>query len=179
MLAQASFRLAVPLVLTVSGTVIILSSAQVFGQHLKQVNRSQADRAPEWFNTVPPDSGNLIARGKAKSRDRQVAIDKAVAAARLSLAKSVDHRWEELVQAIQKECGSSWERRSEPVTLIGSTLKMQKSTKRGKLWTAFVLVALPEESVSAVMEQRLHRDAQWYSVVRDTRTVRQFEALAP
>jgi hypothetical protein len=105
MLARASFRLVVPVILAVSGTVIILSSAQVFGQHLKQVNRSQEVRAPEWFNTVPPDSGNLIARGKAKSRDRQVAIEGS-GGLRLSLAKSVDHRWK-VGLAVQKS-GASW-----------------------------------------------------------------------
>jgi hypothetical protein len=36
---------------------------------------------------------------------------------------------------------------------------------------------MPEESVRAVLDQRLRRDAEWYEKVKDTEALRGFEAL--
>jgi hypothetical protein len=164
--------------LAICGLMIGIEDAQVFAQSLKQTNRSGSITAPDWYDKVPPDSANLVARGKARSNDQQVAIDKAVAFARASLAKSIERKWADLLKAIQKESASRWQGKGESVTLIGSVPKMQKTVKRGRYYTAFVLVALPLESVHASLEQRLRSDMQWYSTVKDTKAVREFETDA-
>jgi hypothetical protein len=171
-------RLVVMSLFLICSMPIIPSGAQPAAQSSKQSSRSSAVTAPDWYDKVPPDSANLVAKGRARSNDQQVSLDKAVAIARASLAKSVEKKWLVLLQAIQKENGTRWVGEVESVTLVGSVPKMQKTVKRGKYWTAFVLVALPLESLHASIEQRLHSDARWYSAVKETKVVREFEAAS-
>jgi hypothetical protein len=138
--------------------------------------RVAAIKTPEWYDKIPSDSAHLVARGTGKSRDQQVAVDKATAAARASLAKSIELQWSRLMAAIQKESGARRSGPTEPVTLLGSTVTQQQIAKRGKIWTAFVLVAVPRESVHTVLVQRLHSNEEWYSSVKHSKAVLEFEA---
>jgi hypothetical protein len=149
------------------------------GQSTKQNKRQSVVIAPVWYTDPPSVQDTLIARGKGKSNDEQVAIDKAVFEARSSLAHTIDQRWERLLRTIQDEGGPDLTWTSEPVTLAGSMLRLQKVSKRGRVWTAYVLVALPEESVRAVLLQRLQKDAQWYERVRNTNAARALEDSPP
>jgi hypothetical protein len=158
---------------------MFLDLAQAPAQSLRQSKRTSGVGAPDWYNVPPSVPDTLIARGKGKSNDQQVAIDKAIFDARSSLAHSIDHRWEILLRTIQNEGGGTLAWTSEPVTLAGSTLRMQKVFKRGRTWTAYVLVAVPEGSLRTVLLQRLHRDAQWYEGVRNTNAVRELEGTPP
>ena len=167
------------LMLAVMALVTIGDVAQVFGQTGKPMNRPSRVKAPEWYDKVPADDSTLVVRGRADLKDQQVAVDKAVATARSGLAATIDRRWKELLQEIQKEGLIAPERIEESVTLEGSTMIMQKTSKRGRIWTAFVLVALPKSSVRTVLAERLHRDAEWYSKVKDTKAVRAFEDISP
>ena len=158
---------------------MFLDLAQAPGQSSRQSKRTSGAAAPDWYNDPPSVPDTLIARGKGKSNDQQVAIDKAIFEARSSLAHSIDHRWEILLRAIKEEGGPLLAWTQEPVVLGGSTLRLQKVFKRGRTWTAYVLVALPEGSVRAVLLQRLQRDEQWYEGVRNTSAVRALESPPP
>jgi hypothetical protein len=165
----------VPLLVALCVMSLVMIPLASNGQSTRSGKRSATVNAPEWYNAPPSVRDTLVARGKGRSNDEQVAIDKAVAQARSALAAAIDHRCEELVRAIEREGGAqrSWTR--EPVTLEGSTLLQQKIARRGNTWTAFVLVGVPEVSAHSVLHQRLHRDATWYESVRSTQAVRAFE----
>lgn len=167
------------LMLVVTTLVTIGDVAQVFGQTGKQMNRPARIKAPEWYDRVPADDSSLVARGSAYSKDQQVAVDKAAATARSRLAATIDLRWKELLQAIRKEGSAAPGWTGETVTLEGSRITLQKTFKRGRIWTAFVLVALPKSSVRSVLVERLHRNAEWYSGVKDTKAVRECEGISP
>jgi hypothetical protein len=156
-----------------------MQPSQASGQSSRQSKRVATVITPEWYNDPPSVPDTLIARGKGKSNDQQIAIDKATSEARSSLAHSIDHRWEVLLRTIQEEGGAPLAWTSEPVTLAGSTLRMQKVFKRGRTWTAYVLVGLPEASVRGVLMQRLQRNAQWYEGVRNTNAVRAVGGTPP
>jgi hypothetical protein len=110
------------LMLAVMTIAAIGDVAQVFGQTGKQMNRPSRVKAPEWYDKVPADDSTLVVRGRADLKDQQVAVDKAVATARSGLAATIDRRWKELLQAIQKEGLIAPERTEESVTLEGSTM---------------------------------------------------------
>ncbi len=166
-------------VLTLALFFVILSGfpASGSGQSSKQSSRQTSARVPDWYNTMPPDSTHLLARGRGRSTAQQVSIDKAVAAARHALARSVEKRWKTLKRSVEMESGEYYGAEAESVTLTGSIVRQQTATKRGRIWTAYALVAMPEESVRAVLDQRLRRDAEWYEKVKDTEALRGFEAL--
>jgi hypothetical protein len=159
--------------------MITFDGPLLHGQTARTSNRTSRITAPEWYLKVPADDSSLVSRGKADSKDQQVAVDKAATAARSRLADRIERRWKELLLAVQKEGVAPPAWTVESVTLQGSTITMQKTYKRGRVWTAFVLVCLPKSSVRSVLVQRLHRDADWYSMVKDTKAVRAFEDLSP
>ena len=158
---------------------ILIAHPRAAGQSRKQGRRPVTVNAPEWYNVRPSLRDTLVARGKGKSNDEQVAIDKAVAEARSTLARVIELRWKELLRAVEEEGGSRLEWKSEPVTLTGSQPFLQKVFRRGKLRMAYVLVTIPERSVRHIVLQRLHRNGQWYEGVRNTQAVRAIEATPP
>ena len=169
-----SFRV---LVLSLIG--ITMAFPQTFGQVPGRVKPGASARPPDWYSVPPAPRDTLIARGRGRSHDEQVAVDKAVAEARSALARSIDHRWKELLRSIEREVGVHRKWTPEPVTLASSVPILQKAVKRGNTWTAYVIVAMPEESARAVLQARLHRDATWYETVRNTQAVRMLETPSP
>jgi hypothetical protein len=158
-------------VLALSIWIVSGCPVQLCGQTTQKVGAVDRGTAPEWYMNVPADSGNLLARGTGKSKDEQVAIDKAVVAARSNLMRSVNRKWDSLVRAIEKESGQRSGVKTSSMTLVGSVIQKQSTTKRGKLWTAFVLVSLPQASIRKVLDARLHEDAAWFSRVQHTKAV--------
>jgi hypothetical protein len=171
---------AAPFLLVIMVGMITLGDPHdLFAQTVKQKRLPVRVKTPEWYDKVPADDSSLTARGRADSKDQQVAVDKAVASARSGLVEGIDRQWNNLLKAIQNEGVAIPVWTGEAVTLEGSTLKMQKTFKRGRIWTAFVLVRLPQSFVRSVLEERLRRDADWYSRVKDTRAVREWEGTSP
>jgi hypothetical protein len=158
---------------------IIIVPSHTVAQSSSPGKSAGTTSAPAWYLTPPLVNDTIIARGKARSNDEQVAIDKAVVYARASLAREIDRRWRELLRAIEKESGGHLAWAPGEVVLKGSTVRDQKVINRGRAWTAYVLVALPEESARAVLLQRLHHDAQWYGKVKDTQAIRGLEQSSP
>jgi len=166
------------LMLAVMALVTIGDVASGFGQTGKPMNRPSRVKAPECMTRSLPMTAILSYGGERIQKISKFSVDKAVATARSGLAATIDRRW--------KSCSRDSERRTDCtgadrgiVTLEGSTMIMQKTSKRGRIWTAFVLVALPKSSVRTVLAERLHRDAEWYSKVKDTKAVRAFEDISP
>ncbi len=133
-------------------------------------------KPPKWFEVIPQDSLNLVTRGRAQSKDQQVAVDKAVAAARDSIVFATEVPWKELVRGIREEGITAEEPARGAVTLHGSKIKEQKVSKKKKTWTAFVLVSLPRSSIPSLLLERVQSDSQWYAQVRQTRAVQELEA---
>ena len=169
-----TFRRGVLAVL-IGGIAASLCVGQPAGRSGSPSSRATRVHPPEWFTNIPPDENRIVARGRGESRDEQIAVDKAVAAARSNLADTVDFRWQELVRATRHEVPDTTGATGGPVTLTGSTLSSQKTVRRGATWYAFVLVGLSKSSLREAVLERLHRDDRWYAKVKDTRAVSTFE----
>jgi hypothetical protein len=130
-------------------------------------------KEPAWFVALPKDKGNLMACGKAEARDMQLAIDKAVVAARGALASQVESSWQKFLEALRKEmpnCGTPILGSTE-VALANTKIRQQKTVKRKKIYTAFVLVSWPNASLDAALLARAQEDAEWYGRVKGTKAV--------
>jgi hypothetical protein len=131
-------------------------------------------KEPAWYVAPPEDKENLIARGKAEASDTQVAIDEAVFAARGEFARKVDSLWQELLDSLGKEmpnCGAPLQASTE-VALAGTKVRQQKTMKRGKTFTAYVVVSWPKASLDAALFARAQEDVEWYNKVKGTMVVR-------
>jgi len=150
----------------------------LFAQSEKAKKQTSSVKPPKWFEVVPEDQENLVARGRAESKDPQVALDKAVMAARDSVVLATEDPWKELVQAIRAEGIEAAEPARGAVTLHGSKIESQKTSKRKKVWTAFVLVSLPKSSIPSLLLERVRSDSVWYALVKDTKAVQALETPA-
>ena len=173
---HSTMSLQVPLALLV---LLILGPAMTPAQTPTaspgQRGTSASVSPPGWYLDPPVLPDTLTARGRGRSHDGHVAIDKALAEARSALARTLDRRWSRLMKAIEAEGGERRRGGAEPVILRGSTPLMQTVGKRGATWTAYVLVGLPESSAHAFLLRRLHADRAWYDAVRTNAAVRAFE----
>ncbi len=170
--------------LCLRGTLCIVIAALVSGnicgstQTRKGTKRTPPLVSPRWYDTLPSDASNLFARGRAESKDQQLAIDKAVMAAREEIALRCEEQWTTLLVSIRTEdaslpaADSGW----GPVTLTKTRIRQQKAVRKGKTWTAFVIVSLPRSSLHSLLLERLHRDDRWYSQVKNSRAVLRFES---
>jgi hypothetical protein len=105
-----------------------------------------------------------------------VAVDKAVAAARDSIVFATEDSWKELVREIREEGITAEEPVRGAVTLRGSRIEKEKASRRKTIWTAFVLVSLPDSSIPSVLLERARSDSHWYALVKNTRAVQELEA---
>jgi hypothetical protein len=132
-------------------------------------------KEPAWYIAPPEDKVNVIARGKAEASDMQVAIDEAVVEARGAFALKVESSWQQLLDSLGKEmpnCGAPLLASTE-VALAGTKVRQQKTTKRGTIFTAYVLVSWPKASLAAALLARVQEDAEWYDEVKGTMVVRE------
>lgn len=153
--------------------------SDLFAQSGKAKKPTATVKPPKWFEVIPQDQQNLVARGRAESKDQQVAVDKAVMAARDSIVFATEDPWRELVQAIRAEGIKAQEPPRGAVTLHGSKIEAQKISKRRKVWTAFVLVSLPKSSIPSLLLERVRSDSVWYALVKDTKAVQGLETPSP
>jgi hypothetical protein len=163
-------------ILVLLAAICLVVPSGLLAQSAKTRKSTSSAKPPKWFAVIPQDSLNLLARGRAQSKDQQVAVDKAVAAARDSIVFATEGSWKELVREIRKEGITAEEPVRGAVTLRGSKIKEQKVSKRKKTWTAFVLVSLPRSSIPSLLLERVQSDSQWYALVRETKTVQELEA---
>jgi hypothetical protein len=165
-------------------TVVLLSLVLAFlaadtflwGQTTKPVKKTSAVTPPKWYTNVPKDTANLVTRGKGEGKDQQLAIDRAIMAAREEIVAIIEKQWKELLLAIRNEGIVANEPQIESITLQGSKTTKQKASKSKKTWTAFVLVSFPKSSVPPLLLDRAHHSEPWYSQVRHSNAIRELEA---
>jgi hypothetical protein len=167
-------RILLSVLILLAGACIAVPSGSL-AQSGKTKKSTSSTKPPKWFQVIPQDSLNLVARGQAQSKDQQVAVDKAVAAARDSIVFATEGPWKELVRGIREEGIVAEEPVRGAVTLHGSKIKEQKVSKKKKTWTAFVLVSLPKSSIPSLLLERARSDPQWYALVKETRAVQDLE----
>jgi len=104
-------------------------------------DKSILKNAPDWFKTIPVEKGILYAIGTAKSRRLNLASDKAVTKAQISLAEQVKLKTESAGGADTEDVTES----DLDIVLKKSLIKNQTQIKEGKLWRVYVLLEMELE----------------------------------
>jgi len=105
------------------------------------VDKSILKNAPDWFKTIPVEDGVLYAIGTAKSRRLNLASDKAVTKAQISLAEQVKLKTESAGGADTEDVTES----DLDIVLKKGLIKNQTPIKEGKLWRVYVLLEMELE----------------------------------
>lgn len=150
---------------------------------------SDADEGdvPDWFTNTPQDPNYLFAATTASSRDLQIAIDKAVQAARVEIGRQTDVRIQGIQKRFDEEVGigddaellQSFTAASKTVvstSLAGSRISKQKQSKDGNLWRAYVLVEYPIGAANEALMQAIKKSQQMYTRFRATEAFKDLDA---
>ncbi len=134
---------------------------------------------PEWFVNTPQDPNYLFAATTSSSRDLQIAIDKAVVAARAEIGRQTDVRIQALQKRFDEEVGigddsellqsfTSAAKTVVSTSLAGSRISKQKQSKDGNLWRSYVLVEYPIGAANEALMEAIKKSQQMYTRFRAT-----------
>lgn len=136
---------------------------------------------PEWYMNVPSDPNILFAAKTATSRDKQLAVDKAVQDARAEIAKQLEVKIQGLEKRFQEETGvgedsqllDQFTKANKSIvnqSLVGSKIEKQKTVKDGNTYRSYVLVNLPLGAAKEALVQQIKKNEQMYTKVRASQT---------
>lgn len=162
----------------------LLIGTPAAGQVVKA--RQKPATAPAWYSRLPNDARVLYAKATATSKDKQLAIDKAVHDARVELGRLVQGRVDSIRRSVEREAGldrDGTERFANigqkiSVELKGSRVKNQKQSRKGKTWTAFVVVELPVGAASDALVRAVKDDGTLSPTFGPTQAFRALDAEA-
>jgi hypothetical protein len=141
---------------------------------------------PEWYTNVPEDPNILFAAKTATSRDKQLAIDKAVQDARAEIAKQLEVKVQGLEKRFTEETGigedsqllDQFTKANKTIvnqSLIGSKIEKQKTIKDGNTYRAYVLVKLPLGAAKEALLKQIKQNEQIYTKVRASQTFQELD----
>ncbi len=157
--------------------LVLLAAFPLCSQPATTATRVTKERVPVWWGTSPKGQNVSWIKAKARSADKQLALDKAAASARADLAATVESRWQSLLRAIRDENPQL----PQPPTfdtsaaLRGTRVAKQVAYRAKKLWTGYVILEYPVHLIDDCLLQRLHAMPAWYAAVKETRAVRSLE----
>ena len=155
-----------------------LGVLQADAQSMKRRVSPPMYRPPIWWQSFPKENNASFVRGTAQSADKQLAIEKATAAARSDIATRIESEWLKLVRDIHVENPElPSPPPADPVAVLeGTRIAKQASLRTRKLWIAYVLLAYPTTLVDHAVLDRARGFTEWYSLVENTATLRALES---
>ena len=166
---------------------VIISALYVVGcggsQPLPQTDTGDV---PEWYSNVPADPNYLYAVNTSTSRDMQLAVDKAMQAARTELGRQVEVKVNALQKRFQEETGigddaqllDQFTQASKTVvstSLSGSKEKQKKIVKDGNNWRAYVMVEYPLGAAQEALREQIKKNEQLYTRFRASQTYKELD----
>jgi hypothetical protein len=141
---------------------------------------------PSWYSKPKMDPQYLIARASATSKDKQLAIDKAQHDARVDLGKIVQTRLDSVRRVSERETSldlegtERYQKVGEKIAadLKGSRVRNQKTSKKGKSWTAFVVMEIPVGATSDALVREVKDDPMLLPTLGPSQAFRALEAEA-
>ncbi len=106
------------------------------------------EHAPSWFKSIPKEEGYIYAAGTAKSRRANIASDKALLNAQVSMAEKLKKlrlgsdtiHGEEVIGA-----DSDPSNENLSITMQDVMIKNKKQIKSGDLWYSYILLELKQD----------------------------------
>ena len=141
---------------------------------------------PDWYANKPEDPNYLFAVNTATSKDMQVAVDKAVQAARTEIGRQVEVKINGLQKRFQEETGigddsqllDQFTQASKTVvstSLSGSKEKQKKIVKDGNNWRAYVLVEYPLGAAQEALQAQIKKNEQLYTKFRASQVYKELD----
>ena len=129
---------------------------------------------PDWYMNKPEDPNFLYESATATSQDMQLAVDKAVQAARTGLGRQVETKVNALQKRFQEETGvgddaqllDQFTQASKTIvstTLSGTKEKNKKIVKDGNNWRAYVLMEYPLGATQEALRDAIKKNEQMYT----------------
>jgi len=166
---------------------LIISALYVVGcggsQPLPQTDTGEV---PDWYSNVPADPNYLYAVNTSTSKDMQLAVDKALQAARTELGRQVEVKVNALQKRFQEETGigddaqllDQFTQASKTVvstSLSGSKEKLKKIVKDGNNWRAYVLVEYPLGAAQEALREQIKKNEQLFTRFRASQTYQELD----
>ena len=156
------------------------------GGSQQPLQSASAGDVPDWYLNKPEDPNSLFETATATSQDMQLAVDKAVQAARTNLARQVDTKVQALQKRFQEETGlgqdsqllDQFTQASKTVTsatLSGSKVKKQQPMKDGSIWRAYVLIEYPLGAANEALRAQIKKNEQLYTKVRASEVYKELD----
>ncbi|MBI2429441.1 MAG: hypothetical protein HYV29_11730 [Ignavibacteriales bacterium] len=141
---------------------------------------------PEWYSNVPGDPNYLYAVNTSTSKDMQLAVDKALQAARTEVGRQVEVKINALQKRFQEETGigddaqllDQFTAASKTVvstSLSGSKEKQKKIVKDGNNWRAYVLIEYPLGAAQEALREQIKKNEQLYTRFRASQTYKELD----
>lgn len=141
---------------------------------------------PEWYANVPADPNFLYSVNTSTSKDMQLAVDKAMQAARTEIGRQVEVKVNALQKRFQEETGigddaqllDQFTQASKTVvstSLSGSKEKQKKIVKDGNNWRAYVLIEYPLGAAQEALREQIKKNEQLYTRFRASQTYKELD----
>jgi hypothetical protein len=171
--------------MSVAAMLLMLMFMGCGGSKQPLQSASQGD-VPEWYLNKPEDPNSLFETATATSQDMQLAVDKAVQAARTNLARQIETKVQALQKRFQEETGlgqdtqllDQFTQASKTITsttLSGSKVKKQQPMKDGSIWRAYVLIEYPLGAAQEALRAQIKKNEQLYTKVRASEVYKELD----
>lgn len=150
--------------------------------------KTAVDEIPSWYSAPSDDEYSITAPGTAASTDLQFALDKAVLAAKRSLADRLNSKLSAKIKEFVAESGaaegapvtSESERTTtnliSEVNLTGYAVKEQKLIPSGGQYRAYVLLQYPLGRANRLLVEQVGKDAVLQGKLRASKAFQELEA---
>lgn len=152
----------------------------------KPLPNTDTGDVPDWYSNVPSDPNYLFAVNTSTSKDMQLAVDKAVQAARTEIGRQVELKITGLQKRFQEETGigddaqllDQFTQASKSVistSLTGSKEKQKKIVKDGNNWRAYVLMEYPLGAAQQALREQIKKNEQLYTRFQASKTYKELD----
>jgi hypothetical protein len=156
--------------ITLVGCSVFKTEAQSAKEEIKKEVAKQIDQIPDWYLKPPKDADALYEKAAAKSRDLQMAVNKATMLARAQLATTIQGEVNSIMKMFMDENGpinGAQVSNNVSVTTVQEALKMRLNGVQeektqvyqdGDKYVAYVLLKYPLGDMNRIVVDQIRQD---------------------
>ena len=164
--------------ITLVGCSVFKTEAQSAKEDIKKEVAKQIDQIPDWYLKPPKDADALYERAAAKSRDLQMAVNKATMLARAQLATTIQGEVNSIMKLFMEENGptnGAQVSNNVSVATVQEALKMKlvgvqeektQVFQEGDKYVAYVLLKYPLGDMNKLVVDQIRQDDAANSKIR-------------
>ncbi len=153
--------------------------------------KSSLNNAPAWYANPPITKDEIFVSGSETSANMQMAMDKAVYAAKRSLVEQIAGYISTMTRQIAKEVNVDGKNNlvtslavatkiaTENVNIGGFNKEASKIVAEGSLYRAYVLISLPKEEANRALLTQIKRQQDLNNALRNSKSFNALESALP